>query len=753
MERDEFEIVEESNLLAELGQRYLPYWPIFMVLVVISITSGYFFIKYSTPVYETSAKLLVKDDKKGVDASKVLDALDVFGEKKIVENEIDILKSWPIMETVVKKLGLYATVYHKGDIRDVELYGNSLPVTFKAVNEDSIKAYKGMKPTEFTFDALNKYIEINKVKYFNNDTLKLGNNYFIVKINNNFVQKDKNEIYYLNFNSVLKISKSLSNGLVIEASSKQSTVINISIKDAVPEKSEDILNNLIFEYQQAALLDKNKVASNTLSFIDNRLKVVLTDLDNVETNIKDYRTREGVINLGAQSEIFLKTVEDNDKQLNTIDLQLLVLKDIENYVVNKGNATGTVPSLIGISDPILSQLLAKLYDAETTLNQQLKISGEKSSLVVGLQQQILKIKVDLLESIKNIRTTFITSKNDLKLNLANANKILKNVPEKEKQLVQISREQAIKNNIYTFLLQKREETAISYMSSVSDSRVVESATTASSPLSPKTNMIYLIAFALGMGVAIIYVIIIDQLNNKILFRNELEQKTGVPVIGELMQGEISESSLAIQEGKRTMLAEQIRTIRTNMAYFGLKENQKVILINSTISGEGKSFVAINLAVSYTLVGKKVAILELDLRKPKISKELLGKNYTGITNYLSGNANIQDLIHPVANIPGLYVIPAGPVPPNPSELISLKAFGELIASLKQQFDYLIIDSPPISLVTDAQLLVPYADIVMFVVRHNYTPKVYLALIAQLQMQKKYPNMCILFNGVKPRGVKF
>ena len=353
--------------------------------------------------------------------------------------------------------------------------------------------------------------------------------------------------------------------------------------------------------------------------------------------------------------------------------------------------------------------------------------------------------------ILNIRSSLSTSKHDLQLNLAKANTILKNVPEKEKQLLQISREQAIKNSIYTFLLQKREETAISYMSSVSDSRVVESATSSSKPLSPKTSMVYLIAFAIAMGVSVGYVILIDQLNNKILFRKELEQKTGIPIIGELMQGEFSESSLAIRDGKRTMLAEQIRSVRTNMTYFGLKDDKKVILINSTISGEGKSFVAINLAVSYTLTGKKVAILELDLRKPKITKELLGNKAKGVTNYLSGGTSLNEIIHPVNDIDGLYVIPAGPIPPNPSELISTKEFAELLSNLKQQFDYLIIDSPPISLVTDAQLLAAHADMVIYVVRHGYTPKVYMSLMSQLSQQKKFPNMSILFNGVKPIGI--
>jgi len=749
VERDEFEVVEESNLLAELGQRYLPYWPLFVIFTIISLTSAFFYLKYTTPIYESSAVILVKDDKKGVDASKVLDALDVFGEKKIVENEVEILKSWPIMKSVVLKLGLYSHVFRKGNIRDVELYGKNLPVFFKAVKPDSLVIQKGFKQQEFTIQK-NGSIVINNKTYNNNDTVRIAGNDFIVKVLLFNLKEKENTTYYFTFNNLLKTSKGLSGGLIVEASSKMSTIIDINIKDNIPERGEDILNTLINEYQSAALVDKNKVASNTLEFIDKRLKVVLTDLDNVESNIKNFRTKEGILNLSAQSEIFLKSVQDNDEKISVIDIQLSVLKEVENYIYKKGNNPGTVPSLIGVSDPILAQLLTKLYEAEITYNQQQKISGEKSNLVVNLKQEIAKIKTDLLENVSNIRTSLLTSKNDIKLNLAKANTILNGVPEKEKQLIEISRQQTIKNSIYTFLLQKREETAISYMSSVSDSRVIESATTGGS-VSPNVQLIYLITLAMGIGFSAIYVIILDQLNNKILFRRELEQKTGVPILGELMQGEPSLTNLAIKNGNRSMLAEQIRSVRTNMEFFGLKNDKKVVLINSTISGEGKTFVAINLAASFTLIGKKVAILELDLRKPKIAKDLLKtKNAVGITNYLSGNATLDDIIHRANDLNGLFVIPAGIIPPNPSELINSEEFKQMIDQLKQKFDYLILDSPPISLVTDAQLLSKLSDMVVYVVRHNYTQKVYLNMIAELYRQNKHPNMSILFNGVKPRG---
>jgi uncharacterized protein involved in exopolysaccharide biosynthesis len=569
--QDEFDFVSnDTNLFENIRKRYLPYWPFFILFTLLSITGAFFYLRYTNPIYQTNARLLVQDDKKGVDASKVLDALDVFGEKKIVENEIEIIQSWPIMLNVVKKLHLYQKIFKIGKIRDVQLHGTNNPVTFVAINPDSLYFNINNYLYEFKIDFKLKNILYNNKVYKNNDTINFNKNSFTIHFNEKYIfNKNDNDYFYrILFSNPIDASKSFIKKIEVEPSSKQSTVINLSINDNVPSLSEDILNALIIEYQQAALLDKNKAATNTLSFIDKRLAEVVYDLNSIENEIKSYRITNGAINLSAQSTIFLESVKKVDEQISDINLKLAVLKDVENYILSKENVNGTVPSLMGINDPILNQLLLKLYENETLLKKQLQISGEKSTTVLSINQEIKDLKKDILESILNIKKSLTTTNRDLQTDLSKSNNILLDVPEKEKKLIQISREQAIKNSIYSFLLQKKEETSISYMSSVSDSRIIESATSNYSAISPKPNIIYLGSFAFGIFLGVFCVLILDIYNNKILFRHELEENTNLPIIGELMQGD-NDNPIAIKDGDRSLIAEQIRSLRTNLSFFGI----------------------------------------------------------------------------------------------------------------------------------------------------------------------------------------
>ncbi|MCF8341787.1 MAG: polysaccharide biosynthesis tyrosine autokinase [Chitinophagaceae bacterium] len=746
--QQDFEKYEEENLFAELGQRYLPYWPLFVILITISLGSAFVFLKLSPPIYEIVGKVLVKDEKKGVDASKVLDALNVFGEKKIVENEIDIFESWPILEAVVKDLNLFQTISHEENLRTIDVYGSTSPVVFEAVKPDSINKFS--KTVSFTVNWKSNFIIIYGKKYYDGGKIELQDNMFILHFNPDFSGVKDESKYYLNVASVASTALDLKKNLKIESTSKQSTVIQIVMESTNRKKGEDIINTLIYEYQKAALKDKNQVASNTLSFVEDRLRIMVQDLSDVETNIEKYKKKEGIINVSEQSTLFLETVKSNDQKLSEINLQLSVLGDVEKYVGGKGSNPGTVPSLLGINDPTLVQLLTKLYEAEMQYAKLKRISGEKSDMLEQARYEINSLKPALLENIRNIRDNLNTTKNNLQSDLGKLDKMLQQVPAKEKALLQISREQAIKNSIYSFLLQKREETALSYSSAVSDSRIIEGGRSKPIPVKPIPKLIIGIGFALGLFSSIFIVIIREQFNRKILFRKEIEQQTGVPIVGELIFSEHGENPLVIGDGNRTVLAEQIRIVRTNLSYFGIKDDKKVILVTSSIPGEGKSFVSLNLAVSYALMGKKVALLELDMRKPKIAKQLKMEVVKGIANHLVGMASMAEITMSVNEVKGLYLLPSGPIPPNPSELITTEAFKSMIVELKKTYDYVIFDTPPVSVVTDAQLIAEYADATLYVVMHDKTPKVFLGMIANIYQQKKLPNMSVLFNGIKPRG---
>src|SRR6185437_7575159 len=347
----------------------------------------------------------------------------------------------------------------------------------------------------------------------------------------------------------------------------------------------------------------------------------------------------------------------------------------------------------------------------------------------------------------NIQNNLMVMKNQVNSEIAANDYLLKKVPEQERAYLDISRQQAVKNNIYTFLLQKREETAISSVATTADLKVVETPTS-SGPVRPVDKNFYLAGLVIGLLGGAFLVLLKEIFSRKVLFRSEIESKIDIPILGELVQVGGKEP-IVIMDGKRTVIAEQFRSIRTNLAFMGLNEKRNTLMITSSVSGEGKSFVAINLAISFTLTGKKVALMEMDLRKPKLSKILGVKKTPGISSNLVGKATVDEIIKETY-IPGLYIISAGPIPPNPTELIQWEKFAELIAELKTRFDYVIMDTAPVSPVTDAQLLQTFADINLFVVRHAVTPRVFLSMIEALQKQKKFKNMCLVFNGIKPRG---
>ncbi len=737
---------QEEEIKFDFFKQYIPYWPLFVILAIVSLFGAWVYLRYSIPVYQVNAKLLVKDEKKGMNESEVLDALNLFGEKKIVENETDILKSWPLLESTVKDLKMYTSQWKRGKVKDLELYGKHAPLIVTAYNSDSIKSVGNIP---FSFDLQKKNITIDKTTIPSGGVIVVNGQKFKVELNPIYKPSDE-EAFILQFHNVADLSLIIQSGLAITPTSKQSSMINVSLLATVPAKGKDFVNHLFKVYQNASLEDKNQVAQNTLSFVDERLGLVTQQLDSVEKNIKDYKTSKGIVDISAQGSIFLESMKETDNKLTEVDIQLGVLKDVENYVQGKGKNPGTVPSIIGINDPTLGGLLDKLYAAELEYKRLEAVTGQQNDQLVILREQMAQLRPNILENIESIKRNLQVSKSKMSGGLSQTNALLRTIPEKEKALLEISRQQAIKNNIYTFLLEKREEAALSYASAVADSRVIEGAKSTREPIKPVIPMVYGIAFAIGMVLAILYVAVKEKFNNRIMFSKDIENIAKVPIIGEVSHSSTADD-FVIAEGKRTAVAEQIRAIRSNLSYFGINEKgNNVLLITSSIPGEGKSFISTNLGVSLTLTGKRVVLLELDLRKPKVSSIFGIKKEKGISNYLVGATTLDQIVQPTS-FKNLFLISSGPIPPNPTELLLLPAFEKMIDDLKAQFDVVVIDTPPIGLVSDAQILSPYADASIFVVRHNHTPKSYLQLLRNLYEANKYKNMSVVFNGVKQRGM--
>lgn len=735
----------EEISVSDVIDKYLPYWPWILLLVAFAVSGAWFYLRYKNPVYRTTASILIKDDKKGTGALDPLEAFDLFGGKKSVENEVEILQSKTLMQEVVENLHLYAPITVKGRVRSGNAYSSS-PIVIEAQFTDSIQK---VQDVSFDFDATLSAVVIGKNKYPLNAWVntEFGSLRFVPNENYKVNSGQENVLQYsFSLNSVKNTANQVLQSLTVSPSSKMSTVINIGIDGEVPERDEDILNELLKVYNQAAIKDKNILAASTIKFVDDRLSYVVHELDSVEASLQRFRAQNKLTDISAQGQIFLQSISENDKKVNEIETQLAVLDQIDLYVRSKQNIGGIVPSTLGVSDPTLIELLQRLNDLELLYEQKKVVIPAKNPEMIALRESIEKLRPAINENISNQKKNLQAARRDLNRAGEKYSAILNTIPQKERELLSISRQQSIKNEIYTFLLKKREETALSLASSVADTRVVDLPETADIPVSPKRNLIFLSAFlgAFALGIAVIY--LKDLLTRTVQSRAEVEKATNIPILGEVAF-DTHKTPIVILEGRRSFIAEQFRQLRTSLSYLG---EHKRIMITSSISGEGKSFIAINLGISLSLTNKKVAVLELDLRKPKLSEVFQISRAIGITNYLVEKKALPDILRKTS-FENLALVPSGPIPPNPSELISNGKLEKLLEELEEKFDYIIIDTAPTNPVTDAFLVSPLADVSIYLVRHNYTPKIFLSKLRQYKETGKLKNPTIVYNGVRGKGV--
>lgn len=737
--------IKDDNIIRQLWFKYSPYWPLIILFLLLSLAGAWMYLRYeTTALYEATASILLKDEKKGGDDSKISESLDQLSEKKIIENEIEIIRSKSLMTDVVKKLHLYAPIFEQGKIGPISAYETS-PVTIESINPDSLIE---TDKVFFSFDVSKKKIIINDKSYPLNEWV--NTQYGILKFIPQKIQRTSENPLYFYLSQPKNVAINLADILDVTPVGKLATIINLEILDESPKRAEDILNGLVSAYNNAGVYEKNTLAAHTLAFLDERLKIVGHDLDSIEQRLQQYKSSRNAIDISSQGNMFLENVNSNDQKLSDVNLQLSVLDQVEKYVKSKDNAGGIGLSIAGLNDPLLSQLLEKLYDSELQYERLKKTTAENNPLIVSINNEIEKIKPSVLENIHNQRLNLEANKNNLNTTNNLYSSVLQTIPQKERDLVEISRQQNIKSSIYNFLLQKREETALSLSSSGADSRIVDKAQASFGPVSPKKKMIYAMAVILSLVISIGLITANDMFKRTILYRQEIETYTSAPVIGEIAYQK-GKDPLAIGNGRRTFIAEQFRNLRTTLPYIGLNGERKKILVTSTVAGEGKSFIVVNLGMGLAMAGKKVAVLEFDLSDPTLCKKLdvttIGK---GLTDYLSNQAEAEDIIQRTQAHENLFIIPAGWLPENPSELILSEKVPELLKYLSGIFDYIIIDSAPVGLLSDAYVLSGYCDATFYIVRHRLTRKVSIQRLDEINKITELKNMAIIFNGVRSRG---
>ncbi len=732
-----------DNQLGQLWARYVPYWPVFLLLTLVGIGGAWVYLQCKLPVYESTASLLIKDEKKGMEDSKVTESMDILSGKKILENEIEVLRSRALLGQVVKELKLYAPVYGKGKWHDQPLYDNS-PIGIEAQNEEAITESKQIF---FTINRQAQTIGVQGHNYPLNTwtSTPWGTLRFSAK---NTAYESKAPLFF-NLVDPKRVILSLTRNLTVSSTNKLASIITLALKDEMPRRSEDILNSLMAAYDKASLNDKNSLAENTLSFLDERLKSVSGDLTDIEKKLQQYKSNRGAVDLTSQSKLFLQNVSDNDQKLSEVNMKLSVMNQVEQYIAVNDNRGNLVPSTFGIDDPLLTNLLKKLYDTELDYEKLKQTTGENNPQLMSLRSQIDKMKPSILENVQAQKESLEASKRNLFATNSSYSGILQNLPQQERDIVEISREQNIKSAIYSLLLQKREETALSHSSIVSNSRVIDKAESSLDPVGIGKKLVYGIAVLLALGIGVAFITLSELFSRTVLYRREIEETTSFPVIGEIVY-ENSNNPIVIEKGKPTFIAEQFRMLRSSLSYLGIGSGSKKILVTSTISGEGKSFVAANLALSLAMAGKKVVLIEFDLSNPSLADKFGMQEERGVSDVLNGEAQLKDVIRKTHENANLSVISAGNLPADPSDLIFGDRPAALMAALEKQFDYVIVDTAPVGLLSDGYVLSKLCDATLYIVRHRNTPRIMLERLGENNRINELKNLGIVFNGVRARG---
>ena len=551
----------EDNVLSQIWYKYFPYWPLFLLMLLGCLAAGWVYSKWIPPTYEVSASLLIKDEKKGLDDSKMMESLNLFKGKKIVENEIEVLQSHNLASQVVNSLGLYAPVFEIRKSRPIPAYDYA-PIYVRAKDPDSLNT---VEKIPFNYNHSAKQLTIGQRTYPLNQWVVTpwGTLMFESNPSYNHAMSGKGN-YFFALIDVGSIEAGLLSNLKVSATNKLASVVELSYRDQVPNRGVRILNSLIKAYMDAEVNDRNTLATNTAAFVEERLRYVVNQLDSVESAIQKYRTNAGVINIGEQGKMYLDNVGTYDKRAQEIGVQLEVLDQLEGFVSSRNAITGIVPSSLGVSDPVLTGLLDKLNEAQLSYERLKKTTAENSPMMVSLTDQIEKLKPSILENIRTQRASLEANRNNLNNNSSRFSSMLSTIPQKERQLVEISRQQAIKNQIYSFLLQKREEAALSNISAgVGDARVIDQAYASTGPVSPNRMIIYLAAAMGGLALGFLLVLAKENFTRKILFRNEIEQLSPLPIFAEITQDR-SRSPIVIGDGQKSAIAEQFRSLRNGL---------------------------------------------------------------------------------------------------------------------------------------------------------------------------------------------
>jgi tyrosine-protein kinase Etk/Wzc len=725
----------------DLFYKYVRFLPLFVLSVALTLFAAYIYLRYSIPIYKVGGSMVIKSEQGGGGRSDKFEDVFVNDKAQNIQNEIEILKSKPLMHRVIDSLHLQFTYYAKGKIKTVNVY-NQRPFRVNVVQLlDSSGTFslkvKILNEQEFRING-------DKQTYHFGQTFKNSKGSFNLTRNPYYPAGGELSVVWLPASSAARL---YTGALQITPKTPGTGILNISMLTDNSQMGSDIVNKLMEEYAIFTIEQKKESSDKILSFIDERLTVTGHELDSVQRVLLDFKERNNLIDAEKQSGNYFGNISEADKFINNQILEQNKAELVNYYLQDKRNEFNKVPSTLSLQDLTFTQLVGEYNKAQIERQQLLAANvPENNPAVQEANGQIEKLRVNILENIKNIKASISSTVNETRRKSLENQSQLQRMPGKVKEQLEIEQHAEALQNLYKYLQEKREETAITRASTISNSSIIDKSFPTGTPVKPNRKAIQILAVLLGLGLPALLIFIGEVLNDKVSTRFDVEKLTAAPILGEIGHS-YANSVLVVNKTTRSMVAEQFRIIRSNLQYILHKSEKATILVTSSFSGEGKSYVTTNMGAVLALAGKKTVILEFDIRKPKLLTGLDIQKGPGISNFLVGKANLPDLIKPVPDHENLFILGCGPIPPNPAELLLDPKMEELFAWMKANFDVVLVDTAPIGMVSDAMTLSKFADSTMYLVRQGHTFKKQIALIDEFYVGNKLPKISIVINDVK------
>lgn len=740
---------ESLNLREELG-KYLSQWKWFALSAFLCASIAFVYLRYTTPQYRVQTTLLIKEEQSAMSSElAAFQDLSMFaGGNSNIDNEIELLKSRTLAATVVDDLNLTVSYHKEGRIKESEVY--DCEVSLKEVDNKFL-----IKEIDTTFYV--RFLSPNKLELLDaeksavkeaefNVPFTVGQITYALTKTNKFSSEMIDTRLRIQIKNKESAINQLVGGIQVAALGKYSSVLKLELQHPVKEKAEAILNTLLSNYKEEEIRDKSEVGQNTAFFVGERVKIVRAELSEIDKQVEQYKFDNDLTNIEIESSEYIRTVTNSEQALFDATTQSKLLLFMKEYLEKQKGAVGLIPAL-GFSDPSINTLITQYNKIVLERNRALRNSTLNNPSVLNYDAQLANLRNSLKESLDNLEVSLSITIAELTKKDSKLNSQKSSIPRKEREYRTIVRQQGIKESLYLYLLQKQEETQISLAVITANSKVIDVAYGSNVPVSPKRKIVLLAGLFLGLLIPFVVIYLRELLDNRLHTRKELESLVSIPILGDIPLKN-TKDNIVVTQGGRSSTAEAFRLLRTNLDFMLASNTSKckTIFLTSTISGEGKSFVSINLACTLALSGKKVALLGMDLRAPKLTEYLDVSNAKGVTNFILDETLELDKIKiNLEKHKGLDIYTSGVIPPNPAELLLHPRVDTLFDSLKENYDYIIVDTAPVNLVTDTLLLSKRADLFIYVTRANYMDKRMLSTPQYLYKENRLPNMAMLING--------